>query len=100
MSPVSNPNAGIIDASILVSISSNEAATHLAAEIAFNAYAQNGWEFFAPNVIVAEVIFALCQKLTAGVLTEAEHEKALETFLDMMKIISTPNDETDLVKRV
>ncbi len=53
MSPANNPNAAIIDASLLVSMSSNE----------------------------------------------AEHEKAVETFLDLMKIISTPNDETNLVKR-
>ncbi len=44
-------------------------------------------------------MFALCQKLTAGVLTEAEYEKAIESFLDYMTIISTPDNETDLVKR-
>ncbi|MDQ3063071.1 MAG: type II toxin-antitoxin system VapC family toxin [Acidobacteriota bacterium] len=99
MSPANNPNAAVIDASILVSITAKEAATHLTAENAFKAYSQNGWEFFAPNVIVAEVIFALCQKLAAGILTEAEYKKAVESFLDYMTIISTPNDETDLVKR-
>ncbi len=99
MNPMSNPNAAVIDASILVSISSNEAATHTIAETAFNAYANNGWEFFAPNAIIGEVIFALCQKLTAGVLTEVEHEKAVESFLNLMKNISTPDNETDLVKR-
>lgn len=51
----------MVDASIMVSISCKEAATHRAAETALNAYTKNGFEFFAPNVIVAEVIFALCQ---------------------------------------
>ncbi len=98
-SPTNNNDAVVIDASILVSISSKEAATYLTAENAFDFYAKNGREFFAPNVTVGEVMFALCHKLAAGVLTEAEHEKAVESFLNLMKNIATPDDETDLVKR-
>lgn len=99
MSPTSNKDAVVVDASIIVSISSKETATYLAAENAIDVYTKNGWEFFAPNVIVAEVVFALCQKLAAGDLTEAEYDKALESFLDLMKSVSTIADETDLVKR-
>lgn len=99
MSPTSNKDAVVVDASIIVSISAKEAATYLAAENAIDVYIKSGWEFFAPNVIVAEVVFALCQKLAAGDLTEAEYEKAVESFLDLMKSISTIADETDLVKR-
>lgn len=101
MSPANpaNNNAAVIDASVLVSIASKEAATYLRAERAFDSYSKNGWEFFAPNLVVGEVIFALCQKFAAGVLTEIEYEKAVETFLDLMKNIAAPNDETDLVKR-
>lgn len=99
MSRASNPNAAIIDASVLVSIAAKETKTHLIAENAFKIYSQNGWEFFAPNVIVSEVIFALCQKLAAGILTEVEHEKAIEYFLNYMTIISMPDDETTLIKR-
>lgn len=102
MSPTSltnNTKAVVIDASILVSIASKEAATYLTAEMTFDARAKNGWEFFAPNVVVGEVMFALCHKLAAGILTEAEHEKAIESFLNLMKNIRAPDDETDLVKR-
>ncbi|MGI8640657.1 MAG: type II toxin-antitoxin system VapC family toxin [Pyrinomonadaceae bacterium] len=99
MSQTNNNDIAVIDASILVSIASKEAATYLIAENAFDTYAKNGWEFFAPNVVVGEVIFALCQKFTAEVLTEAEYEKAVATFLDLMKNITTPNDEMALVKR-
>lgn len=98
-SPTKNNDAVVIDASILVSISSKEAATYLTAENTFDFYAKNGWEFFAPHVIVGEVMFALCHKLAAGVLTEAEHEKAVESFLNLMKNITTPDDETELVER-
>ena len=97
--PKRNNDAIVIDASVLVSISSKEATTHLSAENAFDFYAKNGWEFFAPNVIVGEVMFALCHKLAAGVLTEIEHEKAVQSFLNLMKNISTPDDETELVER-
>ena len=99
MNPVNNPNAAVVDANILVSITAKEGRTHIIAENAFKAYSQNGWIFFAPNVIVAEVLFALCQKRSAGILTEAEYDGAIEAFVDYMTIISPPNDEADLVKR-
>jgi predicted nucleic acid-binding protein len=99
MTPTNNADAVVIDASVLVSITSNEVGTYLAADTAFNNYAQNGWEFFAPNVVVAEVLFALCQKLTAGVLTQIEYEEAVDEFLVLMKNISIKTDETSLVKR-
>ena len=98
-STVDNLRAAIIDASVLVAITSKENPTHLPAEAAFKSYSQNGWEFFAPNVIISEVIFALCQKLTGELLTRPEYELAIRCFLDYMTIISTPDDETDLVKR-
>ena len=99
MTPTNNSDAVVIDASILVSMSSNEIGTHLAAEIAFNLYAQNGWEFFAPNVVVAEVLFALCQKFASGILTQSEYEQAIDDFLVLMKNISLEADEKTLVKR-
>ena len=99
MSTADNLRVAIVDASILVSIASKETPTHLPAEAAFKAYSQNGWKFFAPNVIVPEVMFALCQKLTGELLTKPEYEMAVKCFLDYMTIISTPDDETDLVKR-
>ena len=99
MNPADNLSAAIIDASILVSIASKETPTHLPAEAAFRAYSQNGWEFFAPNVIVPEVMFALCQKLTGELLTRQDYEQAVKSFLDYMTILSTPDDETGLVKR-
>ncbi|MDQ3749946.1 MAG: hypothetical protein M3367_13195 [Acidobacteriota bacterium] len=97
--PTNNNDVVVINASILVSISSKEAATYLIAENAFDFYAKNGWEFFAPNIVVGDVIFALCQKLAAGVLTKTKHEKATESFLNLMTNISTPDVEMDLVKR-
>lgn len=99
MIPTNNPDVSVIDASMLVSIASKEAGTYLVAKNAFDSYAMNGWEFFAPSVIVGEVVFALCQKLAAGILTEPEYEQAVESFLDYMTFIETPDNESSLVKR-
>ena len=99
MTPTSNTDAVVVDASILVSMASNEIGTHLIAEAAFNYYSQNGWEFFAPNVVVSEVLFALCQKLASGVLTLTEYEQAIEKFLILIQNISTETDDQSLIKR-
>jgi predicted nucleic acid-binding protein len=50
-------------------------------------------------VIVSEVMYALCQKLTGELLTPSEYEQAIKFFLDYMTIISTPDDDSQLVKR-
>ena len=92
-------NAVVVDANILVSISSKETKTHEIAEDAFNSFAIDGWQFFAPNVIVAESMFALCNKLETKIFSPKDHEKAVESFLDYMTVIETPKDESVLMKR-
>ncbi|MDQ3713705.1 MAG: type II toxin-antitoxin system VapC family toxin [Acidobacteriota bacterium] len=100
MRPISLPFAVVIDANILIAICSKEQQTYQTAKDAFDEYARQGAEFFAPNVIVAEVLFVLCRKLDAGILTAAEHEKAVEFFQDYLTIISlSPDGEAALVKR-
>lgn len=99
MTPTSNPNAVVVDANILISICSKEQLTYPIADLAFKAYANNGWEFFAPSVIIAEGMFALCNKLQAGVLTQTEYDRAIDFYLDYMQFIQTPNDESALMKR-
>ncbi len=99
MTPTSNLNAAIIDANILISICSKEQDTFPIADTAFKNYAKNGWEFFAPSVIVAEGLFALCNKLHDGVLTQTEYDQAIGFYVDYMQIISTPGDESALMKR-
>src|SRR6185369_7743793 len=99
MTPTNNPNAVVVDANILISICSKEQLTYTLADSAFKTYAQNGWDFFAPAVIVAEGMFALCNKLQAGVLTQTGYEQAIDFFVDLMKFIQTPDEESSLVKR-
>lgn len=100
MNPTTLPNAVVPDANILISLCSKEQLTFQIAEQAFDDYVQNGWEFFAPNIIVAEVQYVLCQKLSKGILTQNEHEEAIEFFENYMSAILPPeNGEVSLIKR-
>lgn len=81
MSPMSIPNALIIDANLLISVCSKE-PTAIIVQTELENYALNGWEFVAPNVIVAEVLFILCQKLQNGLLTPTNYNESIENFQD------------------
>lgn len=63
MSQPNNPDAVVVDANILISLCIKEPATFTQAHTAFNDYGKNGWDFHAPNVIVAEAIYALCAQI-------------------------------------
>ncbi len=97
MSPTNNPNALITDANIIISVCSKE-PTATIAKSALESYAKNGWEFFAPNIIVAEVLYILCQKLQNGLLTPKTYDEAIENFQDQMKVTRTPSD-AQFIKR-
>lgn len=96
---MSTSNSVVVDANVLISICSKEQDTYPIADAAFNTYAQNGWEFYAPSVVVAEVLFALCVKSQSGALTQPEYDQAIEFFVDLMQIISTPSKESSLIQR-
>lgn len=98
MSPANNPNALVLDANVLISVCSKE-PTAANAETVLENYAKNGWEFFAPNIIVAEVLYILCRKLQNNLITPKSYDEAIENFQDQMKIIQTPND-AEFIRRV
>ena len=97
MSPTSNSNALITDANIIISVCSKE-PTAVVARSALENYAKNSWEFFAPNVIVAEVLYILCQKFQNGLLTAKAYDEAVENFQDQMKVTQTFSD-AQFIKR-
>jgi predicted nucleic acid-binding protein len=96
---MSTVNTVVVDANVIVAICSNERLTNPIAEAAFDSYAQAGWQFAAPSVVIAEVLFALCVKLQTGILTQSEHELAIDSFNDLMQIVSIPGNESSLIKR-
>src|SRR5262245_638327 len=81
MSQPTQSSAGVVvvDANIFISICSKE-PTEATARTALADYAMRSWDFYAPNVIFAEVLFALCRKMTEGTLDAASHKRAVDDF--------------------
>jgi predicted nucleic acid-binding protein len=97
---MSNLFAVIPDANVLIALCAKEKDKIATAKNAFNEYSNKGYEFFAPSVLIAEVIFVLCQKLSDGSLTQIEYEEAIDVFGDYLKGVElSPNGESSLMKR-
>lgn len=100
MNRPSNLQAVVVDANVLVAVCAREQDKLATAEAAINDYAAKGWTFYAPNVVVGEVLFALCKKLQDGALTQTDYDDAIENFADQMQMILPPPDgEASLIKR-
>lgn len=90
----------VIDANVSIAICAKEQNKQATAENALADYSVKGWVFYAPNVIVSEVMYVLCQKLQDGSLTSALYEKAVENFYDQaINLFPPPNGEASLIKR-
>jgi predicted nucleic acid-binding protein len=98
MIPQSN-TAVVVDANVLISLCSNE-PTFATAANALSHYAIQGCVFYAPSVIVSEVLYVLCVKLQSGVLSAKAYDAAVDDFQDQMKAVSAPpQGETALIRR-
>jgi len=87
----SSAGAVVIDANVLISLCTKEPLTFPQANNAFNDYAQKGWTYHAPNVIVAEAMFVMCRKLQDGQLTDIEHAESIEFLRDYLALITMPS---------
>ena len=93
-------NAVVIDASVMIAICAKEQDKQVTAKDALDDYVARGWLFYAPGVIVAEVMYVLCLKLQDGSLTFALYEKAVENFHDQaITFLPPPSGEASLIKR-
>lgn len=98
--PPSSPTAVVIDANVLIAICAKEANTYPVALAPMRRYVQNGSIVYAPGVIAAEALFALCRKLTNGVLTTQQHRRAVQRLrIGLAGIRPPPNGEASLVQR-
>ena len=97
MPPTINTKIAIPDANILIALCAKE-PKQSKAEKALEDYANDGWEFYAPNLIVAEVLYVLCQKHQGGTLTDKAYAEAVENFEDQINVVKTISD-ADLIKR-
>ncbi len=92
--------AAVLDANTAISVCAKEAATEAIINAALDNYTDKGYSFYAPGVIVSEVLYALRNKLTNGVLTMLEHEKAVITFNVFMKtVLPPPSGDAALILR-
>ncbi len=93
-------NIVVVDASVMIAICAKEHDKQVTAKEALEDYVARGWAFYAPSVIVAEVMYILCLKLQDGLLTPALYEKAVENFHNqVINFLSPPNGEASLIKR-
>ena len=61
----------VLDASAMIALCAQEPERYNMVQTVVENYANSGSAFYAPNVIVSEVLFAVCRKLGDGTLTEA-----------------------------
>jgi len=97
---MNNPLAVIPDANVLIALCARESDKLKTAQNSFDDYINKGYEFFAPSVLVAEVIFVLCQKFADGSLSQSEYEQSIKAFKYSLNFISlSPNGEASLLDR-
>ncbi|HEY6328727.1 MAG TPA: type II toxin-antitoxin system VapC family toxin [Blastocatellia bacterium] len=93
------PPAVVVDANVLISVCSNEPTLTTAAG-ALAAYALAGSTFYAPGIVVAEVLYVLCVKVQSNVLSPTQYDNAIVIFEDQMKAISlVPHGDASLIGR-
>jgi predicted nucleic acid-binding protein len=89
-----------LDATFVIAYCAKEPGRHAKADAELKNYAKNGWEFFAPGVLVAESLFVFRRKLTAGQLTPVEHVQAVQSLEALMRaVLPTPNGDASLIAR-
>lgn len=100
MSQVNNVGSVVIDANVLIGLCAKEPDKCTTAENALQDYAARGWIFYAPHVIVSEVLYVLCNKLQNGLLSPDTYEEAIQNFCDQMAAILSPlNGDASLIIR-
>src|SRR5262249_11522476 len=96
----SNSPSVVIDANVLIAICTQEQNKYSKAKAALEDYAANGFMFFAPNVIIYESLYVICNKLQNSLITAADYEKAIQNLIDQLQaIIPPPNGEVILIQR-
>src|SRR5437899_2405239 len=88
--PTVKPRAVVIDASFLVTLCARESDKFAQASAQMQSYAEDGFELFAPGIIVAETLFALCRKEQSGDLTAPDHNSAVLSLAAYMQAILPP----------
>ena len=90
----------VIDANVLTALCAEEPDKYAQAKAAIEQRTLRGSLFYAPGVVVAETLYALCHKLTGDILTPTEHIQAVQGLhVRMGAILPPPNGDAALVLR-
>ncbi len=96
----SDPFCLTIDANVLIALCSKESDKFAIAQRELTQYAQAGYQFYAPGVIIAESLFVLCKKLEDKSLSTSDHAAAVADLCTYMgMILPPPNGDGPLVAR-
>jgi predicted nucleic acid-binding protein len=100
MSPASSPRAVVVDASVLIAVAAKEVGSYPVALAQMKRYQQDGWVAYSPSVMISESLYALCRKLETGVLTGAQHARAIRRLrLTLRAILPPPHGDASLTIR-
>jgi predicted nucleic acid-binding protein len=90
----------IIDANILIALCAKEADKQAVASAELARYAQAGYQFYAPGVIIAECLYVLCKKLDDRSLSPTDHAAAVADLCTYMgMILPPPRGDRSLIAR-
>ena len=80
----------VLDANVLIALCAQEQDKFSLADAAFTQYYLQGWQFYAPGVLLAETLYVLCGKLQSGALTPTTHALALKLLQNYLPDIALP----------
>ncbi len=92
--------AVVMDANVLIALCAREQDKFSKAKTTFDNYLLQGWQYYAPAVLLAETLYILCGKLQHGELTPAGHAQAIQLLQQYLSLITPPpNGDFSLAAR-
>jgi len=93
-------NSVVLDASVVIAFCAKEPVGYPKAKAELERYANDGWNFFAPGVLISEALFVFCKKLAVGSLSPTEHMQAVQSLFALMNgVLPPPKGEASLIPR-
>jgi predicted nucleic acid-binding protein len=90
----------VLDASSAVAIAAKEGSREVKARAAIANYSTSGYLLFAPNVIVSETLYALCNREQHSLLNPQDYVQSVNDFQALMAgVLPPPNGEASLILR-
>ncbi len=98
--PPDSPGSLVLDASVVIAISTKETGRDALATAVITNYVNSGYRLYAPGVIIAETLFVVCGKKTSGELSDTDYATAVATFERVMaSVLPPPNGDVSLIRR-